>query len=67
MEIIKYVCPIILFFFSVLAVFYACIILSSERMKNLQPLEEAKQEAEPSNRSKSAFLANMSGILRIPV
>ena len=36
MEIIKYVCPIILFVFSVLAVFYACIILSSEHHKETE-------------------------------
>lgn len=36
MEIIKYVCPIILFVFSVLAVFYACIILSSEHRKDTE-------------------------------
>lgn len=36
MEIIKYVCPIILFIFSVLAVFYACIILSTEHRKDTE-------------------------------
>ena len=36
MEIIKYVCPIILFIFSVLAVFYACIILWSEHRKDTE-------------------------------
>ena len=36
MEIIKYVCPIILLVFSVLAVFYACIILLSEHRKDTE-------------------------------
>ena len=36
MEIIKYVCPIILLIFSVLAVFYACIILLSEHRKDTE-------------------------------